>query len=430
MGNSINRLRDVRTNVRRYQETCVRTIRAIQEKFQARGHKVETEHLQQHIDWTFEYLLTSHETDWQNISAPLSCLERCYKNCHRQYEDNKEILAESLLRHIEATQTLLPDKFMLAQPGDRMTCQVNLFDEDSFFQPFLPKSSRLSPAKQEFLFGQGVSKELMEQLDDVLLEDFKIVKHFQESGGFGTVMIARDSYGREVALKKIKLGSSKALTELQSILLSRRVPENPVIVKIYEIGIDVEQTPYGTMEGYVFYSMEAADNLNGMISDDYACYVPFTLEKLLEYRHLWGENDQTLINWQIMTTCLLVGGGALLHSQNLIHRDLKPANLGYFNGQLKIMDLGLLAEEGADVPFAGTPDYMPKTTCDNMSPQTASDDVYACGKILCQLYFKEDVYSGGMEGTELAGFMRRICSNDHATRYFNLCDAQTALQHL
>jgi serine/threonine protein kinase len=123
----------------------------------------------------------------------------------------------------------------------------------------------------------------------------------------------------------------------------------------------------------------------------------FTLDTFLRQRP--GSQPETTI-----LRVLAAVGSALgtAHGEGIVHRDLKPANILLDRkGRLKVADLGLAREDGADGltrdrVAVGSPAYMAPET---LTPGARADhriDLYALGIIGYQMAFGRLPYSGSM----------------------------------
>lgn len=75
---------------------------------------------------------------------------------------------------------------------------------------------------------------------------------------------------------------------------------------------------------------------------------------------------------------------SVLHQNEIAHRDVKPGNIGFKDGVLKLIDLGLVtSSSNRDRTILGTKGYMP---LDNPSPEPAQDDLYAAGKVIYEVF--------------------------------------------
>lgn len=91
----------------------------------------------------------------------------------------------------------------------------------------------------------------------------------------------------------------------------------------------------------------------------------------------------------------LLEGLAVLHRLGIVHRDIKPSNIHHGrDGQLRLLDLGVAATDGADIGEInnpGTPSYMAPELFAGKTASVASD-LYAAGVTLYELLTRKFPY--------------------------------------
>ncbi len=136
-------------------------------------------------------------------------------------------------------------------------------------------------------------------------------KPLGEAGGFGEVFLGKDSLGKEVAIKRIKINASeKALREIRIAqkLIERRLSN---VIQILDSGFDDQLCRY-------FIVMDKAEkSLN---------------DELIRRKSIIEEESASIL-------LEIVNG--LLEVNEIVHRDLKPSNILYHEGKWKISDFGI-----------------------------------------------------------------------------------------
>ncbi|MCK4857754.1 MAG: serine/threonine protein kinase, partial [candidate division Zixibacteria bacterium] len=154
------------------------------------------------------------------------------------------------------------------------------------------------------------------------LGKYQIIKLLGE-GGFGTVYLAEDNIGRQVALKVLhpQIASDKLLAayfEREAVALARL--KHPNIVAI---------SSYDQAEGTTFIEMEYVEGrtLRDILHQD----EPLPLPRILK------------IFLQILDAL------SHAHAKGVIHRDIKPANIMLTpKGEVKITDFGIARVAGSE----------------------------------------------------------------------------------
>jgi len=190
-------------------------------------------------------------------------------------------------------------------------------------------------------------------------------------GGFGEVWLARNRTTRLLqAVKLVALhreqGIDPAGREVASIVrLEANIRrKHPNLLDIHHVG----QVP-----GFLFYTMELADDITGGPATADENYLPATLRERLDGGPLPPEEC-------VRCAEQLLSGLACLHATDMVHRDVKPANCLFVNGELKVADFGLLTEARPEISRVGTLDYMPPD-----GHMDARADVFAAGLVIYEM---------------------------------------------
>jgi len=195
------------------------------------------------------------------------------------------------------------------------------------------------------------------------IADFLVVSAI-DAGAFGEVYLVRDLSGVLLALKLLKADSD---TEVSAITkLRHKVGNETGLVSIHHIG---------EVEGRVYYTMDAADNMMSKAAE----YCPDTLENRLAFHGAMNA-------FEVLDVAeALAGALDALHAHGMVHRDLKPSNVIFKDGKPLLADFGLVSP--IDGGMAGTPGFMPseRLPADAKVAQEARD-FYSLGKVIyCSL---------------------------------------------
>lgn len=231
-------------------------------------------------------------------------------------------------------------------------------------------------------------------------------------GAFGEVYLVRDLSGVNLILKLIHCNAHIELTAISE--LRQRVGNCPGLVTIHHVG---------EVEGKLYYTMDAADNLAAGGE-----YYPDTLENRLLFK---GAMDARSI--LDMVEKLLVGLKSL-HEKGLVHRDVKPANVIFKNGEPLLADFGLVSATCQDK--CGTLGFMPNEPilADDLDLQK-SRDLYALGKLIYCSATNQDVmrfpvlpkHYNVVEISLLRKLYLKACAMRPSLRFQNLIEFEGAL---
>jgi eukaryotic-like serine/threonine-protein kinase len=173
----------------------------------------------------------------------------------------------------------------------------------------------------------------------------------------------------------------------------------------------------GRTTGYLYYTMELADDQLAGRRIDAANYEPRTL-KIDLARHKRLSADDSIRLGLSLTEAL-----EALHARGLTHRDIKPSNIIFIEGVPKLADIGLVAASGQS-SFVGTEGYVPPE-----GPGTPRADVYSLGKLLYETCTGKDRLDFPEIDSQLStrpdrerllqlnDVLTKACANDPKKRY-------------
>lgn len=180
-------------------------------------------------------------------------------------------------------------------------------------------------------------------------------------GGFGTVYLAENAIGQQVALKIVNTtDKERELRGIRSFM--KLVPASPYLLPIHHVGIEQNE---------LFYIMEIADPLPGS-----PYYIADTLSKRLKLYHRLKPREVLDVIRKIAQSL------QVLHRAGLIHRDIKPGNIIFIHGEPVLSDPGLCAVAENSISLAGTPGFMPPECFFGEEKNSYQSDIYALGKCL------------------------------------------------
>lgn len=207
-----------------------------------------------------------------------------------------------------------------------------------------------------------------------MVPDYELLRRIGR-GSYGEVWLARNVMGRFRAVKIIRREAFDHARPFEREFEGIRQYEpisrqHPGLTSILHIGRG---------EGYFYYVMEVADNLEGEGQINPDQYAPRTLAAELK------RNQRLTVRTCAQVGQVLADGLAYLNHQGLVHRDIKPNNIIFVKGSPKLADVGLVAEAGEKGSFVGTAGYVPPE-----GPGTVAADIFSLGKVLYEMSMGKD----------------------------------------
>jgi CHASE2 domain-containing sensor protein len=205
-------------------------------------------------------------------------------------------------------------------------------------------------------------------IKEPVIHQYTILKKIGE-GAFGQVWLARDRVRSYCAIKTVfrKNFSDQRPFEREFEGVCNFKPisgRHPGWVPILHVGINEN-------DGFFYYVMDAADDLETGQNIDPDKYTPKTLGKLLiEKTHL------------PVPECIRLGielsdALAALHAHQLVHRDVKPSNIIFAHNKARLADIGLVTQFTNSGSIVGTEGFIPPE-----GPGTPVADIFSLGRVL------------------------------------------------
>jgi serine/threonine protein kinase len=186
----------------------------------------------------------------------------------------------------------------------------------------------------------------------------------------------------------------------------------------------------GRTAGYLYYTMELADDHLAGRRIDIVTYEPRTLKTDLA-RHKRLSADESIRLGLSLTKAL-----EALHARGLTHRDIKPSNIIFTEGVPKLADIGLVAASGQQ-SFVGTEGYVPPE-----GPGAPRADIYSLGKLLYETCTGKDRLDFPEIDSQLStrpdrerllqlnDVLMKACANDLKKRYASAAEMHRDLAAL
>ena len=186
----------------------------------------------------------------------------------------------------------------------------------------------------------------------------------------------------------------------------------------------------GRTAGYLYYSMELADDHLAGRGIDIGSYEPRTLKSDLARQKRFSADESIRLGLSL-TEAL-----EALHARGLSHRDIKPSNIIFIEGVPKLADIGLVATSGQQ-SFVGTEGYVPPE-----GPGTPRADIYSLGKLLYETCTGKDRLDFPEIDSQLStrpdrerllqlnDVLTKACANDPKKRYSSAAEMHRDLAAL
>ncbi|WP_395717828.1 protein kinase domain-containing protein [Prosthecobacter sp.] len=187
-------------------------------------------------------------------------------------------------------------------------------------------------------------------------------------GAFGEVWLARSVTGVFRAVKVVwrEDYDKPDSFEREFEALKRFEP----ISRRHEGLVPILQVGRNEQEGFYYYVMELADDVERGRDIDPATYKPHTLGLQMK------REKRVPAEQCIKLGASIAEGLDYLHRNQLIHRDVKPSNLIFIDGACRLADIGLVALLGQR-SFVGTEGFVAPE-----GPGTAASDIFSLGMVL------------------------------------------------
>ncbi len=187
-------------------------------------------------------------------------------------------------------------------------------------------------------------------------------------GAFGEVWLARSVTGVLRAVKVVWREDYDKPESFEREFEALKMFEP--ISRRHEGLVPILQVGRNSQEGFYYYVMELADDVETGRKIDADTYKPHTLGLQMK-RETRVAADQC-IDFGIT----IAEGLDYLHRNQLIHRDIKPSNLIFIDGKCRLADIGLVALLGQR-SFVGTEGFVAPE-----GPGTAASDIFSLGMVL------------------------------------------------
>ncbi|MBI3417172.1 MAG: protein kinase [Verrucomicrobia bacterium] len=233
-------------------------------------------------------------------------------------------------------------------------------------------------------------------------------------GSYGEVWLARNVMGLYRAVKIVHRSSFEHARPFEREF--NGIKKFEPISRSHDGFVDILQV--GRTEDYFYYVMELADDVVSGQQIDPLRYEAKTLRSEI------GNRRKLPFEKCVEVGLSLAAALGHLHKHGLIHRDIKPSNIIFVNGQPKLADIGLVAEQSEAKSFVGTEGFIPPE-----GPGTSQADIYSLGKVLYEIATGKDRHEFPALPTalgetkeddqllELNTVFLKACQNDIHERY-------------
>ena len=206
-------------------------------------------------------------------------------------------------------------------------------------------------------------------------------------GAVGQVFEAFDRHRKKSVALKIIDGNARedvAARFLREAQVTAELLLHPNIIDVYEFGED---------GGRLFIAMQLLDGAD--------------LKTLIRAEPAIGLMDKLGLMLQICD------GVSFAHSKGIVHRDLTPGNIHVLpNGQIKIMDFGLVRLASSDLTrsgaIIGTPSYMSPEQAEGRTVDPPAD-VFSLGAVFYELL----TYKKSFQADSIIGTLFQVINEPH-----------------
>ncbi|UCG17454.1 MAG: tetratricopeptide repeat protein [Phycisphaerales bacterium] len=214
--------------------------------------------------------------------------------------------------------------------------------------------------------GERLAETVLDVWNTVQPERYSVIRMLG-AGAQGKLVLARDTHLDQLCVVKILKPVDEAFSDIAVARLRNEAHagvcvNHPNVARVFDCD---------SVKGTWYFVMEYVDGRN--------------LREIIRSVGEFGWSQAVDIGLQAAS------GLAAIHAAELIHRDFKPSNLMLrSDGVVKIMDLGLVKIQSADVDpgvtrvgqLLGTPNYMAPEQFDSNRTPTPQADIYALGGVL------------------------------------------------
>lgn len=187
-------------------------------------------------------------------------------------------------------------------------------------------------------------------------------------GAFGEVWLARSVTGVLRAVKVVWREDYDKPESFEREFEALKMFEP--ISRRHEGLVPILQVGRNSQEGFYYYVMELADDVETGRKIDPDTYKPYTLGLRMKM------DTRVPADRCIDLGITIAEGLDYLHRNQLIHRDVKPSNLIFIDGKCCLADIGLVALLGQR-SFVGTEGFVAPE-----GPGTAASDIFSLGMVL------------------------------------------------
>ncbi len=232
--------------------------------------------------------------------------------------------------------------------------------------------------------------------DPTQIGHYVIIRRIAE-GGMGTVYLAQDPLGNEVAIK--------TLPSTDPVYLESFIREVEIIGRISHPSVVRVLDTSGLRDDIPWYAMDyvSGPTLKDVIGSDHSDTILHG--ELRDTLPLPSQRPKPMTTWRDLVALLLdvCGGLNSIHNLGVVHRDLKPGNIVIRDdGTPVLIDFGIAGQLGGTVGRehltdylggSGTPTYAPAEQLrgDTVDPRA---DIYAFGCLLFEIVTGRQPYYG------------------------------------